>query len=86
MRVVVIGGGPAGVSAALHAAELGAEVTLIERGRVGGTALNSGPDPNLVSPDGQLSRRPWQLVVGTPSPPRVRNTGAARSRCPDHGG
>jgi len=43
MRVVVIGGGPAGVSAALHAAELGAEVTLIERGRVGGTALNSGP-------------------------------------------
>src|SRR4051812_44247679 len=45
MRVVVIGGGPAGVSAALLAADLGAEVTLIERGRVGGTALNSGPAP-----------------------------------------
>src|SRR5215212_11378686 len=45
MRVVVIGGGPAGVSAALHAAELGAEVTLIERRRVGGTAFNSGPAP-----------------------------------------
>jgi pyruvate/2-oxoglutarate dehydrogenase complex dihydrolipoamide dehydrogenase (E3) component len=45
MRVVVIGGGPAGVSAALHAAELGVEVTLIERGRVGGTAFNSGPAP-----------------------------------------
>src|SRR6478752_5441064 len=45
MRVVVIGGGPAGVSAALHAAELGADVTLIERGRVGGTAFNSGPAP-----------------------------------------
>src|SRR5690349_14845299 len=45
MHVVVIGGGPAGVSAALQAAELGAEVTLIERGRVGGTALNSGPAP-----------------------------------------
>ena len=45
MRVVVIGGGPAGVSAALHATELGAEVTLVERGRVGGTALNSGPAP-----------------------------------------
>jgi glycine/D-amino acid oxidase-like deaminating enzyme len=26
----------------LHAAELGVEVTLIERGRVGGTAFNSG--------------------------------------------
>jgi dihydrolipoamide dehydrogenase len=45
MRVVVIGGGPAGVSAALHAAELGADVTLVERGRVGGTAFNSGPAP-----------------------------------------
>ena len=45
MRVVVIGGGPAGVSAALHAAELGAEVTLVERGRVGGTAFNTGPAP-----------------------------------------
>lgn len=45
MRVVVIGGGPAGVSAALHAADLGADVTLIERGRVGGTALNRGPAP-----------------------------------------
>src|SRR3954464_12506172 len=45
MRLLVIGGGPAGVSAALHAAGLGAEVMLIERGRVGGTALNSGPAP-----------------------------------------
>ncbi|WP_348536290.1 NAD(P)/FAD-dependent oxidoreductase [Mycobacterium sp. OTB74] len=45
MRVVVIGGGPAGVTAALHAAELGAHVTLIEHGRVGGTVLNSGPAP-----------------------------------------
>ena len=45
MRVLVIGGGPAGVTAALHAAELGAAVTLIERGSVGGTALNSGPAP-----------------------------------------
>jgi dihydrolipoamide dehydrogenase len=45
MRLIVIGGGPAGVSAALHAAQLGAEVTLVERARVGGTAFNSGPAP-----------------------------------------
>ena len=45
MRVVVVGGGPAGVTAALHAAQLGAEVTLVEKGRVGGTALNTGPAP-----------------------------------------
>jgi pyruvate/2-oxoglutarate dehydrogenase complex dihydrolipoamide dehydrogenase (E3) component len=43
--LVVIGGGPAGVSAALHAAELGAKVTLVERRRVGGTSLNEGPAP-----------------------------------------
>jgi pyruvate/2-oxoglutarate dehydrogenase complex dihydrolipoamide dehydrogenase (E3) component len=45
MRILVLGGGPAGVTAVLHAAELGAEVTLVERGRVGGTTLNSGPAP-----------------------------------------
>ncbi len=45
MHVVVIGGGPAGVTAALMATELGATVTLIERRRVGGTALTDGPAP-----------------------------------------
>src|SRR5688572_23436506 len=43
--LVVIGGGPAGVAAALQAAELGAKVTLLERGQVGGTMLNTGPAP-----------------------------------------
>ena len=41
----MLGGGPAGVSAALHARELGAEVTLVEAKQVGGTSLNSGPAP-----------------------------------------
>src|SRR5215813_8910799 len=45
MDVLVMGGGPAGVAAALTAAELGATVTLVERDRVGGTALNKGPAP-----------------------------------------
>jgi dihydrolipoamide dehydrogenase len=45
MRVIVMGGGPAGVNAALQAAELGAEVVLIERQQVGGTSLNTGPAP-----------------------------------------
>ena len=45
LSLVVIGGGPAGVTAALQAAELGANVTLLERGRVGGTTLNTGPAP-----------------------------------------
>ncbi|MEL7210393.1 MAG: FAD-dependent oxidoreductase, partial [Actinomycetota bacterium] len=37
-RFVIIGGGPAGNSAATRAAKLGAEVTLIERDTIGGAA------------------------------------------------
>lgn len=43
MKVVVVGGGLGGVSAAVRAAELGASVVLVEAGaRLGGTALFSG--------------------------------------------
>jgi pyruvate/2-oxoglutarate dehydrogenase complex dihydrolipoamide dehydrogenase (E3) component len=45
MKVLVLGGGPAGLNAALQARELNAEVTLIERNRIGGTSLNEGPAP-----------------------------------------
>ncbi len=38
VRFVIIGGGPAGVTAATYAARLGAEVTLIERDIIGGAA------------------------------------------------
>jgi pyruvate/2-oxoglutarate dehydrogenase complex dihydrolipoamide dehydrogenase (E3) component len=48
LTVVVIGGGPAGVTAALRAAELGAQVTLVERGRLGGTCTNDGCAPTRV--------------------------------------
>src|SRR5476651_2588348 len=44
-RVVVLGGGPAGDVAALRAAQLGADVTLIERAELGGTCLNWGCIP-----------------------------------------
>lgn len=43
--VVVLGGGPAGVTAALRARELGASVALIERNRLGGTCTNDGCVP-----------------------------------------
>lgn len=46
--VVVIGGGPAGVTAALRARELGADVALIERSRLGGTCTNDGCVPTRV--------------------------------------
>jgi dihydrolipoyl dehydrogenase len=44
-RVVVLGGGPAGDVAALRAAQLGAQTTLIERAELGGTCLNWGCIP-----------------------------------------
>jgi pyruvate/2-oxoglutarate dehydrogenase complex dihydrolipoamide dehydrogenase (E3) component len=47
-EVVVIGGGPAGVTAALRARELGAEVALVERGNMGGTCTNDGCVPTRV--------------------------------------
>ncbi|MCK9152621.1 FAD-dependent oxidoreductase [Methanobacterium alcaliphilum] len=42
MKVIVIGGGPAGRAAALELASLDNEVTLIEKNRIGGTCLNEG--------------------------------------------
>ncbi len=42
MEVVVIGGGPAGRSAAMEASKLEAEVTLIEKDKVGGKCLHKG--------------------------------------------
>ena len=44
-KVVVLGGGPAGNVAAFRAAQLGAEVTMVERAQLGGTCLNWGCIP-----------------------------------------
>lgn len=44
--VLVIGGGPGGYTAALHAARLGGSVTLVERDRLGGVCLNTGCIPS----------------------------------------
>ena len=46
--VLVIGGGPAGVTAALRARELGATVALLERDQLGGTCTNDGCVPTRV--------------------------------------
>jgi dihydrolipoamide dehydrogenase len=43
--LIVVGGGPAGYSAAIRAAQLGARVALIEQDQVGGTCLNRGCIP-----------------------------------------
>jgi len=44
-KIVVVGGGPGGYVAAIRAAQLGAEVTLVEKDALGGTCLNRGCIP-----------------------------------------
>jgi dihydrolipoamide dehydrogenase len=50
-RILVLGGGPAGYVAAGRAAQLGAQVTLVESREVGGTCLNRGciPTKSMVA-------------------------------------
>ena len=71
--VLVIGGGPAGVVAALRAADAGARTTLVTRDEFGGMAANDGPVPvrtlahaaRLIRDAGQLGR--YGIIVGEPS-------------------
>jgi pyruvate/2-oxoglutarate dehydrogenase complex dihydrolipoamide dehydrogenase (E3) component len=71
-EVLVLGGGPAGVAAALRAAELGAKTTLVCRDEFGGMAANDGPIPvrtlahaaRLIRDAGQLTR--YGISVGKP--------------------
>ncbi len=44
-KIIVIGGGPGGYVAAIRAAQLGADVTIIEKQYLGGTCLNVGCIP-----------------------------------------
>jgi mercuric reductase len=48
LRIAVVGSGGAAVAAALKAAENGAGVTLIERGMIGGTCVNTGCVPSKI--------------------------------------
>jgi pyruvate/2-oxoglutarate dehydrogenase complex dihydrolipoamide dehydrogenase (E3) component len=60
--VVVIGAGPAGVVAALRAADLGARTTLVTRDRFGGMAANDGPVPvRTLAQAARLIREARQL-------------------------
>ncbi len=48
MRVLILGGGPGGYVAAIRAAQLGADVTIVEKKYFGGTCLNVGCIPTKV--------------------------------------
>ena len=55
--VAVLGGGPGGYEAALAAAQLGAEVTLVERAGVGGAAVMTDvvPSKSLIATDAAVA-------------------------------
>jgi pyruvate/2-oxoglutarate dehydrogenase complex dihydrolipoamide dehydrogenase (E3) component len=57
VRFVIIGGGPAGNTAATHAARLGAKVTLVERDVVGGAAhlWDCIPSKTMIATGGAMS-------------------------------
>ncbi|MFM8563367.1 MAG: dihydrolipoyl dehydrogenase family protein [Acidimicrobiia bacterium] len=57
VRFLIIGGGPAGNTAATHAARLGAEVTMVERDLVGGAAhlLDCIPSKTMIATGGAMS-------------------------------
>jgi mercuric reductase len=48
LHIAIIGSGAAAMAAALKAVELGARVTLIERGSIGGTCVNTGCVPSKI--------------------------------------
>ena len=47
-KIAIIGAGPGGYVAAIRAAQMGAEVLLVEKSKVGGTCLNYGCIPSKV--------------------------------------
>jgi len=71
-QLAVIGGGPAGVAAATHAARLGAQVTLIERDVIGGAAhlWDCIPSKAMIATGGALSflDRSEGMGLGTVEP------------------
>ena len=65
-RIVIIGGGPAGYEAALVAAQLGAEVTVVERDGIGGASVLTDcvPSKTLIAAAGAMTAVRDSAVLG----------------------
>ncbi len=83
MRLLIVGAGPAGVTAALQARELGADVTLLEAEQVGGTNLNRGPAPVRTLARAARLARDWSSweMFGLEGPRPVPNMGTVLANC-----
>ena len=71
VSVVILGGGPAGITGALQARELGARVTLLDSAQVGGTSFNRGPAPVRTLARAARLARDWSswATFGLEGPP-----------------
>ena len=83
MRLLIVGAGPAGVTAALQARELGADVTLLEAEQVGGINLNRGPAPVRTLARAARLAREWSSweTFGLEGPRPVPNLDAVLANC-----
>ncbi|MEW5910136.1 MAG: FAD-dependent oxidoreductase, partial [Thermodesulfobacteriota bacterium] len=75
MKIAIIGAGPGGYWASVRAAQLGAEVTVIEREKAGGTCLHWGCIPSKVlihtSRSLDMCRRAKELGILLPEDPGI---------------
>jgi NAD(P)H dehydrogenase (quinone) len=82
LRFVIVGGGPAGHTAATHAARLGAEVTLVERDIVGGAAnlWDCIPSKAMIATGGAMSESRRARGMGLASMEATLDFEALRER------
>src|SRR3978361_785692 len=69
-RIVIVGGGPAGYESALVAAQLGAQVTVVDRDGIGGACVLTDcvPSKTLIATSDRVTafRDPPRVGVGPP--------------------
>jgi NAD(P)H dehydrogenase (quinone) len=84
-RLVIIGGGPAGNTAASHAARLGAQVTLVERDVVGGAAhlWDCIPSKTMIATGGAMAFTQRLVGMGLDRVDPHVNLDAQRKRISD---
>ena len=83
--VFIVGGGPAGNSAATHAARLGADVTLVERDVIGGAAhlWDCIPSKAMIATGGAMSFARRSELFGLQDAPDVSGDDAERRSSPE---
>ena len=83
-RVVIIGGGPGGYEAALVAAQLGAEVTVVDRDGIGGSAVLTDcvPSKTLIATAEVMTEVEGPGSSGSDSPGPLTVPGSRARRLP----